>query len=100
MTAAALAMIARTAPTVVIAWGIVGPIAARRAAMIIARRIVRAVTAAAVVVAWLRLTRRHPTHCHEANARSEKGCEAHHGLPSSQCALCFVVHRTPACTNR
>ena len=75
---------------------VIGPVPA--AAMIIAWRIVRAVSPTAVIVARLDLTGGGPAQGGEAYAGSHQGGQAHHGLPPCQCARCFF-HRTPALHN-
>lgn len=71
----ATAPVIRAVPAVVITWGII-----------------RAVSSAAVVVAWLGLTRGSPAQRREVHAGSDQSGEAHYGLPPCQCARFSVVH--------
>jgi hypothetical protein len=94
--ATATATVIRTVSAVIVPWQIVSAVPAT--AVIITRRVIRAVATTAVIVSRLDLSRGDPTQSREAHAGSKKGREAQHGLPPCQRALCFVDHRTPACT--
>lgn len=99
-TASPTALVIRAVPAVVITWRIVTAIAATGAAAVIPGRVVRAVSAAATVISRLCLTRGNSAQGRKPNAHSRQARKAHHGLPPCHCALCFLVHRTPACPSR
>lgn len=66
-------------------------------AVVVARRVVRAMPTAAVVVSRLGLTRGGPAQRHKAHASSHERGQAHHGLSPGQFARGCVIHQTPAC---
>lgn len=100
MTAAPTATTAATAPAPPTATATViraAATAATATAVVVARRVVRAMPTAAVVVSRLGLTRGGPAQRHEAHASSHERGQAHHGLSPGQFARGCVIHQTPAC---
>ena len=78
------ALVIRAISAVVITWRIITAIAATGPAAVIPGRIIRAVSAAAVVIPRLGLTRRDPAQRREPHTCPKKRGKTHRGLPPCQ----------------